>query len=1066
MRRTSLIMTLVVLLASLFLLSVLSNILTGYPEHTRLPETPKKREAVDVEEEPSVLLFKVSPSTPHLYWRIWSGDYYTGTKWLKTTQETIIEEFPRIQAANVTRVFTVEVNSSQREVFLPVASPNSTLRDISIARTEGLEFYSDTVGNVFKVLKLGQANEAPLVYNVSWSDAEVDDRLVSLDGIPEEVLNKYLQLPNLSLEVLQLAKDLEDSSYSVLDQILADVQFLKTNFVYDFEHSKRLYERVVQGSDISYYLRQRRGVCIDAATALAVILRAQKIPARISVGYKPERIERGKLLFYTSGAHSVTEVYLPPYGWIQFDATPPPEENPLVKVVPFKREVAPGSKIYCQLSITNRRNETDRLKLYASSNKQKWNIETAPEELRIEAYQTADALLEVTVPDNASLGEKDYATVTVASLNHPAAVFSILAVIQVKNVSYISTTTMLKEIDEIITRGDTFWVNGTVLTADSEQIDNMTVFVFLTKSELAKGIIIGKGYSKQGNFQIESQVPHFTEIGDYKVVSISLGTTLHASSSTDSTTRVRATTRMELGPEDSFLLGYGAIHGRLFWDNGTELPGAPISLKITSSATPIEVWEIRNKTLDDGSFRIETSFENSGTYEIEATFSGNAYILGSSAKQTIELTLALPVIQIFDENAAVRGEVFNITGTVQFEDIGVWGEPVTVTFDDQLLATVETGRNGSYAYSFLVDPEERLGPHTFTLALEKGNVSAVHKVVVKSKTTLTTKVSPVAGGTLLLFSASLSDDHDLPVRGAEIAIEDYGLSWKTDKNGNVTFLLDNVELWPENLTLTASFEGSESHLPATTEKEIALEPVISLPFLIPLVSSILGVMVFVYAKHFVGRWRTSRQASNIEVAKDRAITEKPATWPQEKQPLTIVFPDIKPQFPNVWGVKDKLRIEIVLEKSALKRMQERKVEVFVDEQTAASLRFYQQGRAQLSYVFIKEGEHNIHAILQRTMRRPPLKAEVRLRVVNYREEIIRLYNEFLAKLASYDVHARNEMTAQEIESLILTTDDFNQDALHKVTTCFEQAEYSNRLSIREDYEAMYLSLKELNIEIE
>ena len=58
------------------------------------------------------------------------------------------------------------------------------------------------------------------------------------------------------------------------------------------------------------------------------------------------------------------------------------------------------------------------------------------------------------------------------------------------------------------------------------------------------------------------------------------------------------------------------------------------------------------------------------------------------------------------------------------------------------------------------------------------------------------------------------------------------------------------------------------------------------------------------------------------------------------------------------------------------------------------------------------------------------------------------------------------MTAREIESLILRMGDFGLEALRKVTTCFEKAEYSDHLVTRKDYEIMYLSLKELNIHVE
>jgi hypothetical protein len=1064
MRRESLIAILVVILVSLFFLSVLSNILTGYPERPPPPDPEKEPPEKDTEEEPSVLLFKVSPVTPQLYWRVSTADYYTGSNWLRTTEEKVLEEFPQVQDANATKVFTVELNTSQHETFLPLPPPNSTFANLSSAQIEGLEFYEDTVGNVYKVIKHGQ-KEASLAYEVLWRDVEIDDGLISLSDVPEEILDKYLQLPDVLIGVDELARDLEDPSYSILDQVLADVQYLRTNFVYDDARSRFVYEGIRHGSDVSSYIRRGKGICIDAATALVVILRYQEIPARISIGYKPGRIEDGRVLYYTTGAHAVTEVYLPPYGWIQFDATPPPEEIPLVKVSPFKKEACPGSRLFYQLSITNRCNSTDNFELFTDG-KKKWNIEAAPEELEIEAHQTAYGLLEVTVPDDAFLGEKCVATVTVASLSRQQITFSIVAIIQVENIHYIPTTTTFIDNDKVAIRGDTFWLNGTVLTASDEQIDNMTVLIFLTKSRKAEGVIVGEGSSKKGSFQIEGTIPHFMEIGDYKVVSISLGTAQYAPSSSEFILRVRATTRMELGHEEEFMLGYGAIHGGLFWDNGTGFANAPISLKITSSDTPSKVTKLQNLTSEDGSFRIATTFENPGVYEVEAMFSGNGYVFGSNATRVVELKCGVPVIQIFGENTATRGETFNITGVIRFEDTGVWGEPVTVAFDNQLLMTIETRINGSYAWSFPVSPEEKLGLHILTMALEKSNVSAVHKVVVKSETTLTTKVSDVAGGMFISFSASLFDDHDMPIQGAEIVVDDYGCSWKTGKDGNVTFLLDTVNFWPENLVLTAKFEGSELYLPVAFEKEVALEPETSLPFLIPLVSPTLAVIVFMYSKHYSGRQQPVQQTDDMNVAEERTIVEEePAYRPQEMQPLKILLPDIEGPLPNVWGANDKLRIEIVLDKSVFERKKKRGVEVLIDQEPVAPVRLSRQGRVELSHMFIKKGEHKVKAILLRTSGQAPLSAEIKLCIVDYEEEIIRLYNKFLEKLSSQGIKVRNEMTAQEIESLILRTSDFCSETLRIVTACFEKAEYSNHLATREDYKIMYLSLRELNNDI-
>lgn len=1067
MSRTSLVLILIVLLTSLSLLSVLSIILAGYPEGSDLSDPARKGDGKAEEEEPSILLFKVAPATPELYWRIWSADYYTGLQWLRTTDEEILGSFPWVQDANATRVFTVEINSSQSEFFLPVASPSSTPANMSVERSiVGLKFFEDITGNAYRATAEEFAKQRTLSYKVLWSDVEIDDTSISVDTTPDEIREKYLQLPSLPLEVIQLARSLEDVSYSVLDQILADLQYLRTSFVYDFERLRNTYVNIVKGSDIASYIERRRGTCIDGATALATILRIQKIPARISVGYKAGKVEGGKLLYYTTGAHSVTEVYLEPYGWVQFDATPPIEEDPQVKLFPVKKVSSPGSELFHQLSITNRGDSTDTFKLFVE-NKKNWSMQIVPQEIRMEASQTAEALLEITIPREANIGEKDVVTVTVASTRNPEGAFSVVAITQVADILQISTRTTITDVNQAIFRNSTFWVKGTVIAANDEQVDNMTIYALLTEPRGNGGLIVGKGYSRQGDFEIENKAPIYLEIGSYKLDVVSVGKAQYTPSSDASSLVVRATTEMGFTSDEKLPLGYGAIHGALLLDNGTGLARAPISFEISSLSIPSEALRLQSLTYADGSFRIENAFENPGVYEVRAAFYGDEYILGSDAEHIARLERGMPSIQLFAENTAIRGDVLNITGTVKFGDSGVRGEPITVSFDNRPLATTETTQAGYYTYSFLLDSNENLGLHFVAVALEKGDASAIHNVVVKSKTTLTARVSEIAGGMLLLYSASLSDDHGLPIQDAEIVVDKYSLSWKTDRNGDVTFLVDAMKLLPENSSLTAKFEGSELYLPVSAENEVAFEPVISLPYLIPLICPILVVITLAPAKLLATRRQALRHTGAMKIMEETPIEHKQEELiyePQETPPFRIVFPDIKAKFPYVWGAGDELQIDVALDKAVLDKIENQEVEIIIDEETVAHVGLSQEGRAEFSHVFGEKGDHKLLAVLP-TSTFEPLSAEIRLRVVDYGEENIRLYNEFLGKLNSHSIPAQDSMTAREVENLILKVSDMSSEALRNVTKCFEKAEYSNHPATREDYEILYLSLAELNLDV-
>jgi transglutaminase-like putative cysteine protease len=79
---------------------------------------------------------------------------------------------------------------------------------------------------------------------------------------------------------------------------------------------------------VDCFLRTRRGYCEYFATAMAMLLRTQQIPARMVMGYLPgTKLPDGTFQVDRTAAHAWVEVYFPGYGWIRFDPTPGNQEN-------------------------------------------------------------------------------------------------------------------------------------------------------------------------------------------------------------------------------------------------------------------------------------------------------------------------------------------------------------------------------------------------------------------------------------------------------------------------------------------------------------------------------------------------------------------------------------------------------------------------------------------------------------------------------------------------------------------------------------------------------------------
>ena len=87
-----------------------------------------------------------------------------------------------------------------------------------------------------------------------------------------------------------------------------------------------------EGEDfVTYFLgTSRQGYCIHFASAAALLLRLQGIPARYVSGYALAVPEAGTAQVLDSNAHAWVEIYLEGYGWYPVEVTPssPAQEDP------------------------------------------------------------------------------------------------------------------------------------------------------------------------------------------------------------------------------------------------------------------------------------------------------------------------------------------------------------------------------------------------------------------------------------------------------------------------------------------------------------------------------------------------------------------------------------------------------------------------------------------------------------------------------------------------------------------------------------------------------------------
>ena len=134
-------------------------------------------------------------------------------------------------------------------------------------------------------------------------------------------LDRYLAVPASTTDRTRaLAAELTAGSTTTYDAIIAMDAWLSANVEYDLDAPVP-----AEGVDAvdDFLFSSRRGFCEQIASALAIMLRTQGVPARLATGYVPGERDRvtGVWKVRARDAHAWVEVWFPDTGWQAFDPT-------------------------------------------------------------------------------------------------------------------------------------------------------------------------------------------------------------------------------------------------------------------------------------------------------------------------------------------------------------------------------------------------------------------------------------------------------------------------------------------------------------------------------------------------------------------------------------------------------------------------------------------------------------------------------------------------------------------------------------------------------------------------
>jgi transglutaminase-like putative cysteine protease len=200
------------------------------------------------------------------------------------------------------------------EQWLPLPYPASKVTGIG-----GTWLYDENTRNIFSTDTSTQKRKYnATVYNVDVSA----ETLASADPtqVPEGVSSRDLALVPLPPAIETLALQVTQGAKTDYAKAVALQKWFRDPL--QFSYSTKAPGGQTADS-IASFLEKRSGYCVHFASAMALMARYLKIPARVAVGFTPgQRDSSGRYVVRLHDAHAWPELYFEGTGWVAFEPTP------------------------------------------------------------------------------------------------------------------------------------------------------------------------------------------------------------------------------------------------------------------------------------------------------------------------------------------------------------------------------------------------------------------------------------------------------------------------------------------------------------------------------------------------------------------------------------------------------------------------------------------------------------------------------------------------------------------------------------------------------------------------
>jgi uncharacterized protein DUF4129 len=190
-------------------------------------------------------------------------------------------------------------------------------------------------------------------------------------------------------------------------------------------------------------------------------------------------------------------------------------------------------------------------------------------------------------------------------------------------------------------------------------------------------------------------------------------------------------------------------------------------------------------------------------------------------------------------------------------------------------------------------------------------------------------------------------------------------------------------------------------------------------------------------------------------------TPAPAAPQYKRAPVVVHFPQIKPDFPDTWGLNEPFDIVLKVEDRAYhEQRQIPGLTLTIDGETVQPV--FTRGTAGIRRVFKRPGEKPITIEMRLGGEVQPRRTVRPLKVVEYRAEIADVFASFREEAAKTITPIREDATPWEIFDLLTSASPkIPGNTLREIISSFEEAKYSNHPVTRATYERMINALLEI-----